>query len=100
MKDFLGSAGLRDRFVFANYRDDHWSGLVGGTRIDSIATGQPVSLYVDGKLAHRAIPQLTSVKAGRLGPMTLQAIDALGAGHLLELVSPAGRDRRTLSAKR
>jgi S1-C subfamily serine protease len=96
VRDFLGTTGVRDRFVFANYRDDHWAGLVGGTRIDSIATGQPVSLYVDGKLAHRAIPQLTSVKAGRLGTMTLQAIDALGGGHFLELVSPAGRDRYSL----
>ena len=93
VKDFFGTTGARDRFVFANYRDDHWSGLVGGTRIDSIATGQPVN----GKLAHSAIPRLTSVKAGRLGSMTLQAIDALGAGHFLELVSPAGRDQYSLS---
>ena len=95
VKDF-STPGVRDRFVFANYRDDHWAALVGGTRIDSIAQGEPISLYVDGKLVHRATPQLTSVKAGRLGRLTLQTIDMLADGHILELSSPAGLDRYAL----
>lgn len=97
VKDFETPLFIRDRFVFANYRDGHWAGLVGGTRIDSIAQQTPVSLYVDGKLIHRATPQLTSSKAGRLGTLTLQAIDSLAAGRILEMISPAGRDRYQLA---
>jgi hypothetical protein len=97
VKDFEAPIFVRDRFVFANYRDGHWAALVGGTRIDSIAQQQPISLYVDGKLIHRATPQLTSVKAGRLGTLTLQAIDGLAAGHVLEMISPAGRDSYQLT---
>ena len=97
VKDFEAPIFIRDRFVFANYRDGHWAGLVGGTRIDSIAQQRPVSLYVDGKLIHRATPQLTSLKAGRLGTLTIQAIDGLAAGHVLEMISPAGRDRYHLA---
>lgn len=96
VKDFEAPIFVRDRFVFANYRDGHWAALVGGSRIDSIAQQQPIALYVDGKLIHTATPQLTSSKAGRLGTLTLQAIDGLASGHALEMVSPAGRDRYAL----
>ena len=64
VKDFEAPIFVRDRFVFANYRDGHWAALVGGTRIDSIAQRQPIIVSdVDGKLIHR------SVKAGRLGTL-------------------------------
>lgn len=96
VKDFEAPIFIKDRFVFANYRDGHWAGLVGGTRIDSIAQQRPISLYVDGKLIHRATPQLTSLKAGRLGTLTLQAIDGLASAHVLEMISPAGSDRYAL----
>lgn len=55
------------------------------------------SLYVDGKLIHRATPQLTSLKAGRLGTLNLHAVDGLVAGHILEMISPAGLDRYQLT---
>lgn len=96
VKDFEAPFFVRDRFVFANYRDGHWAGLVGGTRIDSIARQQPIRLYVDGTLIHRATPQLTSLKAGRLGTLSLQAIDGVASAHVLEMTSPAGRDRYVL----
>lgn len=96
VKDFNAPIFIRDRFVFSLYRDGHWAGLVGGTRIDSIAQQRPISLYADGKLIHRATPQLTSLKAGRLGTLSLQAIDGVASAHVLEMLSPAGRDRYIL----
>lgn len=97
VKDFETPIFVRDRFVFANYRDGHWAALVGGTRIDSIARSQPIGLFVDGKLVHKATPLLTSAKAGRLGTLSLQAIDSLASGDVLEMVSPAGTDRYALA---
>ena len=38
MKDFFNVSGFgqRVRFVFANYRDDHWAALVGGSNPETV----------------------------------------------------------------
>ena len=86
MKDFFNVDGFgqRVRFVFANYRDDHWAGLIGGSNTETI-TNTSLRLVVDGETIVNTTTGVASANAVRLGRISSDAVDQIAAGDALEM---------------